>query len=61
LLIDDLLVTVAAANGFAFAAPQVCEPLRVFIIASRTNSRNLQAPTIKATALLNPELVWAAE
>ncbi|MRR53368.1 MAG: hypothetical protein EG822_02510 [Deltaproteobacteria bacterium] len=58
LLIDVLLVTVAEANGLAFATPQVYESLRVFIITSRPKSRNLQAPTIKATALLNPELVW---
>lgn len=60
-LIDDMLVTVAEANGVGLAAPQVYEPLRLFIIASRPNSRYPHAPAMEPTALLNPELIWASD
>jgi peptide deformylase len=33
-LIDDMLVTVANANGVGIAAPLVFEPLSLFIVAS---------------------------
>lgn len=60
-LIDDMLVTVAEANGVGLAAPQVYEPLRLFIIASRPNSRYPHALAMEPTALLNPELIWASD
>lgn len=56
-LIDDLLVTVADANGVGIAAPQVYEPLALFIIASRPNLRYPDAPAMEPTAMLNPEIV----
>ena len=60
-LIDDMLATVAESNGVGLAAPQVYEPLRLFIIASRPNSRYPDAPAMEPTALLNPELIWASD
>jgi len=60
-LIDDMLVTVVEVNGVGLAAPQVYEPLRIFIIASRPNSRYPNAPTMAPTALVNPELIWASD
>ena len=60
-LIDDMLATVAEVNGVGIAAPQVYEPLRIFIIASRPNSRYPHAPAMEPTALLNPELIWASD
>ena len=59
-LIDDMLVTVADANGVGIAAPQVYEPLPLFIVASRPNPRYPQAPEMESTAMLNPELLWAS-
>lgn len=60
-LSEDMLVTVAEANGVGLAAPQVYKPLRLFIIASRPNSRYPQAPVMEPTALLNPELICERE
>ncbi len=59
-LIDDMLATVADANGVGIAAPQVYEPLSLFIVASRPNPRYPHAPEMEATAMLNPELLWAS-
>jgi peptide deformylase len=60
-LIEDMLVTVAEANGVGIAAPQVFEPLKLFIVASRPNPRYPQAPAMEPTAMLNPELLWRSE
>lgn len=60
-LIDDMLVTVADANGVGIAAPQVHEPLDLFIIASRPNPRYPHAPVMAPTAMLNPEIVWVSD
>jgi peptide deformylase len=60
-LIDDMLATVADANGVGIAAPQVFEPLSLFIIASRPNPRYPHAPQMAPKAMLNPELVWVSD
>ena len=36
-LIDDMLATVAEFDGAGIAAPQVYQPLSLFIVASRPN------------------------
>ena len=60
-LIDDLLVTVADANGVGIAAPQVYVPLSLFIVASRSNPRYPNAPDMDPVAMINPVLVWASD
>jgi len=60
-LIDDMLATVAEADGVGIAAPQVFAPLSLFIVASRPNPRYPQAPNMEPTAMLNPELLWASD
>jgi peptide deformylase len=60
-LIDDMLATVADANGVGIAASQVYEPLRIFIIASRPNARYPRAPEMEPFAIINPELVRTSE
>lgn len=60
-LIDDLLVTVADADGVGIAAPQVFEPLSLFIVASRPNPRYPQAPEMEPTAMVNPEVLWVSD
>jgi peptide deformylase len=60
-LIDDMLVTVAEADGVGIAAPQVFAPLSLFIVASRPNPRYRQAPAMEPTAMLNPELLWVSD
>ena len=60
-LIDDMLITVADANGVGIAAPQVFEPLALFIVASRPNQRYPRAPQMEPTAMINPEIVWVSD
>jgi peptide deformylase len=59
-LIDDLLATMADADGVGIAAPQVFEPLTLFIVASRPNPRYPHAPAMAPTVMINPEIVWAS-
>ena len=56
-LIDDMLVTVADADGVGIAAPQVFESLSLFIVASRPNPRYPDAPLMEPTAIINPEII----
>jgi peptide deformylase len=60
-LIDDLLVTVEDANGVGIAAPQLFEPISLFIVASHPNPRYPQAPEMEPTAMINPELLWVSD
>ncbi len=56
-LIDDLIATVAQANGVGIAAPQVAESYRVMIVASRPNPRYPHAPEMEPTAMINPKIM----
>lgn len=60
-LIEDLLVTVADADGVGIAAPQVFEPLALFIVTSRPNPRYPDAPEMQPTAIINPEILWKSD
>ena len=60
-LIDDMMATVDEVNGVGIAAPQVYEPLRIFIVASRPSIRYPHAPVMEPTAMLNPELIWSSD
>jgi peptide deformylase len=60
-LIDDMLVTVAEADGVGIAAPQVFAPLSLFIVASRPNLRYPHAPPMEPTVMINPELLWTSD
>ncbi len=55
--IDNLIATGRQANGVGIAAPQVAESLRLFIVASRPNLRYPHAPTMEATAMINPQII----
>jgi len=56
-LIDNLLITVKESNGVGIAAPQVGEPVRLFIVASRPNLRYPNAPMMEPTAMINPRIL----
>lgn len=56
-LIDNLISTVAQANGVGIAAPQVAQSYRLFIVASRPNPRYPNAPEMEPTAILNPRVI----
>lgn len=56
-LIDDLIVTAAKASGAGIAAPQVSEPLRVFVIAGTSSPRYPEAPETEPRVVINPEII----
>ena len=56
-LIDDLIATAIQTNGVGIAAPQVAEPDRLFIVASRPNPRYPHAPEMEPTAMINPRIL----
>ncbi|MEC4814296.1 MAG: peptide deformylase [Scytonema sp. PMC 1069.18] len=56
-LINELIATVAQANGVGIAAPQVAKLLRLFIVASRPNPRYPHAPEMEPTAMINPKII----
>jgi peptide deformylase len=60
-LIEDMLVTVEDANGVGIAAPQVFEPLSLFIVSSNPNQRYPNAPQMEPTAMINPEILWVSD
>ncbi|MEP0803746.1 peptide deformylase [Funiculus sociatus] len=60
-LIDNLISTVAQANGVGIAAPQVAQSYRLFIVASRPNPRYPNAPEMEPTAILNPRVIGHSE
>ena len=59
-LVDDMLATVAAADGVGLAAPQLFESRRLIIIASRPSPRYPHAPEMEPTIMINPELLWSS-
>jgi peptide deformylase len=61
MLIDDMLITAADANGVGIAAPQVFESLSLFIVSSNPNPRYPQAPMMEPTAMINPEILWVSD
>lgn len=56
-LIDNLIATVRQANGVGIAAPQVSQSCRIFIVASRPNTRYPNAPEMAPTAMINPRII----
>lgn len=55
--IDNLILTAEKRNGVGIAAPQVGQSLRLFIVASRPNTRYPQAPLMEPTAMINPQIL----
>lgn len=60
-IIDDMLLTVSDVNGVGLAAPQVYEPLTLFILASKPGPRYPNAPLMEPTAIINPEILWVSD
>jgi peptide deformylase len=56
-LVDDLLATLRDAQGVGIAAPQVHEPLALFIVASWPNPRHPDAPAMEPEVVVYPEIV----
>ncbi len=57
-LVDDLFLTVNAANGAGIAAPQVSHSERLIIICSKPSPRYPYAPEMEATVMFNPRIDW---
>jgi len=60
-LIEDMLLTMADSNGVGIAAPQVYVGKRVFIVASKSNSRYPKAPEMDPIVMINPEITWESD
>jgi peptide deformylase len=60
-LIDELITSVAQANGVGIAAPQIAASYRLFIVASRPNVRYPHAPEMPPTAMINPQIITHSE
>lgn len=60
-LIDNAIATVVDVDGLGIAAPQVYVSKRLFIIASKPNSRYPNAPVIEPTVIINPEIIEVSE
>jgi peptide deformylase len=60
-LFKSLEEIMLAHQGVGIAAPQVGQPLRAFIVASRPNDRYPHAPLMDPTIMINPELLWQNE
>ena len=60
-LIDSLITTAIANQGVGIAAPQISESYRLFIVASHPSDRYPQAPTMKPTAMINPQILSHGE
>jgi peptide deformylase len=56
-LIADMLATLRDAGGVGIAAPQVYEPLAIFIVASRPVPRYPDAPLMEPEVVINPEII----
>ncbi len=56
-LIDDLIATAKEANGVGIAAPQVAQSYQIFIVASHPSPRYPNAPEMKPTAIINPQII----
>jgi peptide deformylase len=60
-LIDDMLATLREADGVGIAAPQVHEPVALFIVASRPSPRYPEAPAMEPEVVINPEILERSE
>lgn len=56
-LIENMIATVQEVNGVGIAAPQVYQPLRIFIVASHPSPRYPKAPRVKPFAVINPVII----
>ncbi len=60
-LIEELMATLKPGHGVGIAAPQIAEPYRVFILASRPTLRYPHAPKMEARAIIDPQIVAYSE
>lgn len=56
-LIKTMMLAVEKTGGVGIAAPQIHHSLRIFIICSKPNARYPDAPLMRPTAIINPEIL----
>ena len=56
-LIDSLIAIAAETDAVGMAAPQLSQPYRLFVMASRPNKRYPNAPLMKPKAIINPQIL----
>ena len=59
-LIKEMMAAVSKAGGVGIAAPQIHHSQRIFIMCSKPNARYPDAPLMKPTAIINPEILAAS-
>lgn len=60
-LVGDMMATVEEAGGVGIAAPQVHEPLALFILCPRPNPRYPDAPELAPVVMMNPEILATSD
>ena len=60
-LIDNMIATCQDVDGVGIAAPQVYEPIRLFIVASKPSRRYPHAPYMEPTAIINPRILFRSK
>lgn len=56
-LVVDMLETLRDADGVGIAAPQVYQPLQIFIVAPKPNPRYPEAVEMAPEVVINPEII----
>lgn len=59
--VEQLLATMASANGIGIAAPQVFDERAILIIASKPNPRYPDAPDMTPLVMINPQITAQSE
>ncbi|KZN50883.1 peptide deformylase [Pseudoalteromonas luteoviolacea] len=60
-LIEEMMLAVEKANGVGLAAPQIYQSLQLFIMCSKPSVRYPTAPTMRPTAIINPEIIEVSD
>ncbi len=60
-IVNDMQATLSESNGVGLAAPQIYEPYRIIILASRPTPRYPNAPFMEPTVMINPDFRMLSE
>lgn len=60
-LIDDMIETMRENSGVGLAAPQVHEPVQIFVVEAQKGSRETGEPDTPLTVLINPRVTPATD
>lgn len=56
-LIHQMMLAVSASDGVGIAAPQIYHSVRIFIMCSKPNARYPDAPVMRPTVVINPQIL----